>query len=245
MPIHQASGFEYRLKGPELPNIVFFNGFRMHFNSWQDVELKCNDDLNLLFFNRLGIGHSLKATEDQSGEVVTDAIYRLLMELNPKAPWLIVAHSLGGLYANLFARRHPSCIRGILFVESAHPNEIADRLRFEPPKWVTHLNNGIKRIEKVFDRYKFSEDECIRQTVAAIEDAQDFPNIPITVITGTKKLPFVPTEAHTCHLARQQELLTLSENSTSVIASSSGHFPQVTEPEIVVAALNELLTRSK
>ncbi|MFY0664572.1 MAG: alpha/beta hydrolase [Natronospirillum sp.] len=244
MSIHKKSGFEYYVKGISSPNIAFINGFRMHFSSWKEVELKCRDDMNLLFFNRSGVGDSLRALEDQTGEVVTDAIYSLLMDFNSKESWVIVAHSLGGLYANLFARRYPDCIRGMLLVESAHPDEVSDRQNFPPPKWISTLNNGIKSLEKLFDRYKFSEDECITNTVSSIKDAKGFPNIPVIVISGTRKMPFVPEDAHNCHLSRQKELLLLSSKSRSVVAKRSGHFPQITEPEIVQTALKELLIDS-
>jgi pimeloyl-ACP methyl ester carboxylesterase len=58
--------------------------------------------------------------------VVIEEIQGLLIvqKLNP--PYLFVAHSLGGVFANLYARTYPDQVLGIVFVEASHPLEIAE-----------------------------------------------------------------------------------------------------------------------
>jgi hypothetical protein len=64
------------------------------------------------------------------------------------------------------------------------------------------INNGLKIIEKLFDKFKYSEDECdecIEETAAQIKSAGKFPHIPIAVVSGTKKMSLVPEKAFEIH----------------------------------------------
>jgi pimeloyl-ACP methyl ester carboxylesterase len=156
-------------------------------------------------------------------------------------PYVFVAHSLGGLFANLYARTYPNEVAGIVFVDSPHPLEVAEQKKNSPPIVLKAINNGLKTIEKRFDKFKYSEDECVEETIAQIMSAGDFPHIPIAVVSGTKKMPFVPEKAFATHQQFQTQLLNLSSKSTHYNCLKSGLFPQITEPEKVITAIQDLL----
>ncbi len=240
MAIINKEYFEYSLIGTGSKTIVFFNGFRMKFDTWDKVFTNIPENNKIILFNRLGVGSSSKATKKQTGSVVVNEIHRFLTNLEIQPPYLLVAHSLGGIYANLYARTFPNDVSGIVFVDAPHPSEILEQRKFKPPMILQVLLNGIKKFEKLFDKYRYSEDECIEETILQIQNANPFPNIPVTVITGTKKMPFVPQEAFKTHLHYQNKLLILSEYSRQYKCNESGHFPQITEPEIVVNAIIEI-----
>jgi pimeloyl-ACP methyl ester carboxylesterase len=44
-------------------------------------------------------------------------------------------------------------------------------------------------------------------------------------------------------MAAQQRLLSLSTNSTHLVATRSGHMIQFTEPDVIVSAIERLLVR--
>ncbi|MBI3774876.1 MAG: hypothetical protein HY273_04860 [Gammaproteobacteria bacterium] len=99
----------------------------------------------------------------------------------------------------------------------------------------------MKAIDTRFDKYQHSEDDCVAETVQQIEAAGSFPPIPIAVVTGGKKIPLVPEACFAIHRQCQNELTALSPYSVQIIANNSGHFPQITEPEIVIRAIQEII----
>lgn len=237
--------FEYQYLGQGEQTIVFLNGFRMPFNSWDKVYPQVAQNNKVLLINRLGVGSSSKAQEPQDGHKVVADLQQLLSALHIAPPYVLVAHSLGGLFVNLFARVYGKAISAIVLVDAPHPLEIAEQKRNKPSLILHALNNGFKFVEKIFDRYKFSEDECVATTVNQIDAAQSFPTIPVAVVSGTQKMPFVPAAAFQLHQMYQQKLLDLSTISKHYPCENSGHFPQITEPQKVIEAISDTISAVK
>ncbi|MCG8428496.1 MAG: alpha/beta hydrolase [Chromatiales bacterium] len=237
MPKVDSSHLEYKRIGSGGANVVFLNGFRMNFESWDKVYPEVATNHNVLLFNRRGVGSSPKATVVQTGHGIVEEIRALLSRLALDPPYLFVGHSLGGIFANLYARLYPDEVLGVVFVDAPHPLEIAEQKKHKPPLIVRTLNEGVKAIEKLFDKFKYSEDECIEQSVFQIQNAASFPNVPVAVVSGTKKMPFVPETAFEVHQHYQTKLLDLSSHSKRYLCENSGHFPQITEPDKVALAI--------
>lgn len=235
---HRIS-LECQCIGDGTPPVVFFNGFRMRFNSWSAVYANLELENSVVLFNRRGVGASAKASEEQDGLTVIGEIRALLSSLNMSPPYVFVAHSLGGIYANLYARTYPDEVAGMVFVDAPHPEEVVEQRENAPPFVVNFINEGVKALEKLFDKLKYSEDENIVKTIEQIAAAGHFPDIPVAVLSGTRKMPFVPEKSFRLHQHYQDELMKLSTKSTRYICNKSGHFPQITEPERVVEAIQE------
>ena len=165
------------------------------------------------------------------------------MKLPP--PYILVAHSLGGLFANLYARSKPSDVAAVVFVDASHPDEKRRQENFKPPRFLLFITSVLKAIDTRFDTYQHSEDDCLAETVQQIAAAGRFPPLPVAVITGGKKMPLVPEASFAIHRQCQNELTALSPHSVQIIANHSGHFPQITEPEIVIRAIEEIAGKVK
>lgn len=241
MPNTQYTYLEHQCIGSGATNIVFLNGFRMEFKTWDKVYPAFTSENRVILFNRRGVGVSSKATEVQVGHTVISEMRSLFSSMAISPPFLLVGHSLGGLFANFYARVYPNEVAGVVFVDAPHPLEVADQKTNRPPLLVRGINEGLKSIEKLTDKYKYSEDECIEKTIEQIKNSDPFPNIPIAVLSGTKKMLFVPENAFEIHQQYQVKLLRLSPRSTHYICHKSGHFPQITEPEKVISAIRNTL----
>lgn len=245
MLVDELKRFEHSVIGEGSPCVVFLNGFRMNYDTWDKVALDIATEHRVLLYNRLGVGASSKAETDQVGAVVMRDMNALFSKLNIQRPFLLVAHSFGGIFANLYARHYPDNVLGIVFVDATHPEEVAAMDALKAPTIFNTLNNGIKSIEKIFYSYKYSEAECIQQTVLDIQNAGVFPSIPIAVVSGVKNLPFALKKGYAVHMHYQQKLLNLSNASKHYLCSKSSHFPQLTEPKIVASAIRETLRKDE
>ena len=226
-------------------NIVFLNGFRMHFKTWDQVYPALTSDNTVVLFNRRGVGESSKANEAQDGHTVIGEMRSLFSCLKLNPPYILVAHSLGGLFAILYACIYPTEVAGMVFVDSPHPAEVAEQKANDPPFVLSAINTSLKAIEKLFHKFKYSEDECIEETIGQIKHAGHFSDIPIAVVSGSKKMPFVPEKAFQIHQQYQDKLLRLSSKSKHYICQESGHFPQITEPTKVISAIKDTLSETK
>jgi pimeloyl-ACP methyl ester carboxylesterase len=60
---------------------------------------------------------------------VADILHQLLIKANVQGPYVLVGHSLGGVYIRAYAKQYPSEVFGMVFVDSSHESQ---NLRFPP-----------------------------------------------------------------------------------------------------------------
>lgn len=229
---------EYSLRGDGEPSFVCLSGDGMPLESWHKVCGRIESLGTIFRYNRLGIGHSSKPAEAQSGEVVVSTLRRVLTELGLEPPYVLLGHSSGGLFANLFARRYPGEVAGIVLIDSSHPDQ---EERFRP-----HASLVQRCLLRLAKRNLNSELAAFGGTAREIQQAGAFPQIPLVVVTGTKNKGLLHNKSmFAAHQANQTELVSLSRFGKHVMAEQSGHFPQLTEPELVANAVRSLLGRSQ
>ncbi len=97
-------------------------------------------------------------------------------------------------------------------------------------------------LDAVLGKDKFGETEHVTRTVDLINQAGPFPDIPLIAVTGGKPAMAWATPALAARGEHQRQLAALSPRGKQIIASRSGHFPQFTEPEVVVQAVREAMS---
>jgi pimeloyl-ACP methyl ester carboxylesterase len=73
-----------------------------------------------VLYDRAGTGWSDDADLPRSADEVTDELRALLGSIGVPAPYLLVGHSLGGVYAQRYAQRFPAEVAALLLLEPAH-----------------------------------------------------------------------------------------------------------------------------
>lgn len=228
--------------GSGSPAIVFLSGAGMDIDSWFKVLPEAATLGTVVAYDRLGVGRSDRPAVAQSGDVIVETLRRLLANVAPP-PYVLVAHSLGGLPAEIFARRHPDEVGGLVLVEAASPAEAAN------PPTPGSIARAVESIRGVLDRLRgraqgLDEMDNVAETLRQIGAAPAFPDVPLVVVTGGKRMPMVPEAAFQAHLRAQADRAALSPQGRQVVAARSGHFPQLQEPEIVVAAIRDVVERA-
>jgi pimeloyl-ACP methyl ester carboxylesterase len=71
-------------------------------------------------YDRMGMGFSDPGPSSISVGVLTDDLEHLLDRAGLRPPFVVVASSMGGLTAELFARRHPDRVAGMVFLDAAY-----------------------------------------------------------------------------------------------------------------------------
>jgi pimeloyl-ACP methyl ester carboxylesterase len=230
------------VSGEGAPTMLLFNGAGVPLDGWRAMYPDIEALGTVFAWNRFGLQGSDAPAPLQSGALVIASLRQLLKYAGLKPPFVVVAHSLGGLYANLYARLHPRDVAGVLFLEAAHP---ADQPLLE--KHRKHVVRGLEKVtglpQPMFEPNLQAELDAAEETVREIEAAGAFPAVPLRVVsggitpTGALLLPGVVATRR----ANQQALASMSPLGEQVIAQKSGHFPQLAEPELVLDVLWELI----
>lgn len=73
-----------------------------------------------VLYDRAGTGWSDDAALPRSADEVVDELRALLRTLAVPAPFVLVGHSLGGVYVRRFAQRFPGEVAGLVLLDPAH-----------------------------------------------------------------------------------------------------------------------------
>jgi pimeloyl-ACP methyl ester carboxylesterase len=73
-----------------------------------------------VLYDRAGTGWSDHAQLPRNSAEVTEELRELLRIVGVPSPYILVGHSLGGLYARHYAHRFPDEVAGLLLLDPAH-----------------------------------------------------------------------------------------------------------------------------
>jgi pimeloyl-ACP methyl ester carboxylesterase len=229
---------QYNISGNGKPNIVLINGGSGPIEGWMKIIQKISESSSVFSYNRFGVTGSDKPKEPQDGLTIVRTLREALTIAEFEPPFILVGHSLGGLYANLYARLYPNEAAGIVFLESSHPRDLS--LNEYQGRTVKAINKVFTMFDSLSSHKQFNEVNFVKETVKQIYQ-DDFPKIPVYVITGGQENRMMPEEVRKKRLENQLELLSLSRNSKHIVAENSGHFPQLSEPMVVIDTIRDCI----
>jgi pimeloyl-ACP methyl ester carboxylesterase len=104
--------------------IVFENGLRGTLDSWSKVIEPLSASASIYAYNRPGYGNSQETDTPRDGNTIVEELRQALSQKGLRPPYILVGHSLGGLYMQLFARRYPGEVSGLVLVDALYPRTI-------------------------------------------------------------------------------------------------------------------------
>jgi pimeloyl-ACP methyl ester carboxylesterase len=227
------------LAGCGAPTVVLVNGSGGPLACWMRVFDGIAAHTTTLAYNRPGIGRSARPDRNQTAGEMVVSLRRLLATLQLPPPYVLVGHSFGGLVAQLFARLHPAQTAGVVLLEATAPQDLTALKAHE-----NALQKGLAWLmRRLVPPQRWHETEHTGRSAAELAAAPPFPAVPLRVVTGTKPAMAWATkpELLQARAAHQRALAALSPLGRQVLAGRSGHFPQFSEPELVVATVLALL----
>jgi pimeloyl-ACP methyl ester carboxylesterase len=222
------------------PAVLLVSGHAVDQTTWEEVRGRVGSATRVCSYDRLGIGPSDPLPERQTFATFASDLDGVLDVLELHGPVVVVGHSMGGPIAMTWATSHPGRVAGVVLVDAASPQYTREFLRQlpEPP--------GTTREDLVAGDAEHVDHVAAWPTLEALPRLGDIPLVVLTHGHGGASL--FPPEAdwgrlEAAWLAGQRHWLASSDNAALVTAERSGHFIQVDEPELVVAAvLSELDT---
>jgi pimeloyl-ACP methyl ester carboxylesterase len=106
--------------GSGSPAVVFLPGGGTVGLDYWNVQQQAAQLTTSVLYDRAGTGWSDPVELPRTAAQVTDELRQLLPTAGVPAPYLLVGHSLGGLYARHYAQRFPDQVAGLVLLDPAH-----------------------------------------------------------------------------------------------------------------------------
>lgn len=99
--------------------VVLIGGLAGNWFEWDALASDLSRDRTVVRFDRPGFGYSAPSAEAPTSRGEADRIAAVLDALDVRGTVVIVGHSLGGFYAETFARRYPHRIAGLVLLDAS------------------------------------------------------------------------------------------------------------------------------
>lgn len=227
----------YAMDGQGPTTVVFENGLGDTFGIWASVFPAIAQHTQAFAYNRAGYGASTASTDPRDTAHIVEELRATLQAAGVLPPYILVGHSIGGMYAEGFARLHRSEVSAWVSVEG-RPADLSQACAAQmvsdcdPPDSETSGYSGAKGAE-----YQARD--------AASQQVRDAPplrgDLPVRVLMGTSPDRPEPLDGLTIY----QQLLKRNASETSngklIEAPLSGHYVQTTQPNLVIEAIESVL----
>lgn len=225
--------------GEGTPVVVFESGLGNTKEVWESVFTPVAGFTQAVAYDRAGYGGSRASSLERDGVTVVSELRALLRELDLAPPYLLVGHSLGGHFVELYARTHPEEVAGVVLVD-ARSVDFSQRC----------LAEGVERCtlpwlsRMLLPPGARAELAVAAQTEEQIRAAGPFPAVPLRVLTATQRPANMPN-LRRVWAATQAELSGLSPLGEQEICDTCGHFIQRDAPERVIEAIRSIVASTR
>jgi pimeloyl-ACP methyl ester carboxylesterase len=229
---------EFALTRHDTPPVVFENGLGGRMEWWEKVLPEISNDTTTFAYNRPGYGNSDPPATPRDGLHIVDELRALLRDKGMKPPYILVGHSLGGLYMQLYARRYPEEVSVLILIDSTHPQQLDGEGALEKQSFLTRGLLGILVTGTAKD-----ELDLLPQTGKQMLDLPTLSGKPIFILSASKPLDEKSMVADDAN-AKRKDIARLYPGSKQIWVDS-GHGIPLEKPEMVVAAIREALLLSR
>lgn len=116
-------------RGSGAPTVVFESGLDIFGSlAWSAVHDSVAHTTRACAYSRAGVMWSERAPGRRAATEVADDLHATLVAAGERAPYVMVAHSLGGPFVMTYTRKHGGDVAGLVFVDASHPDQVS-RLR--------------------------------------------------------------------------------------------------------------------
>lgn len=108
--------------GNGAPTVILDAAFPAQVSNWVWVQPQIAKTTRVCAYDRAGHGWSDLGSEPRDAKQQARELKTLLEKANEKGPFVLVGHSLGGLYVREFAEMFPEQVAGMALIEGTHPD---------------------------------------------------------------------------------------------------------------------------
>jgi pimeloyl-ACP methyl ester carboxylesterase len=109
--------------GEGSPAVIFETGGNDPGYDWNLLQTSVATFTRACWYDRAGVGWSDPPQSPRTSASVVGDLHQLLSRAGVPPPYVLVGASIGAEYARIYTDRYPHDVAGLVFVDSAHPDE--------------------------------------------------------------------------------------------------------------------------
>ena len=114
------------------PAVIFESGLGDSTRAWALVQPRVATLTRACSYDRAGFGFSDPSPKPSTGANAVADLRRLLSALQVKPPYVLVGHSLGGMYVKLYAETHLAEVAGLVLVDATEEDVYTRNEQVDP-----------------------------------------------------------------------------------------------------------------
>lgn len=226
---------EFATAGSSGPTVVFEAGLGTGWTTWALVAEKVAAHARVFAYSRPGYGASEAVETPRDPSHVVEELRALLSVSGRAPPYVLVGHSVGGGYMELFAKAHPSEVMGLVLVDPRH-RDFTAACEAQGLGALAGAADVLSKMTKV----ERAEYEGYAAASAQLRAAGAFGQYPVRVLIAMGRSPQDEARA-----ALWKSMLTsLAAEATdgqALIFEGAGHGLQFERPDDVARAILALI----
>jgi pimeloyl-ACP methyl ester carboxylesterase len=226
----------YRVQGSGKPVLVLLSGLGDGMASFSGVAPELAQQATVITYDRAGYGGSAASTSPTDAVSAERELLAVLRQSGVPGPYILVGHSLGGLYAEYFAAKHPDLVAGLVLEESrpAGFGRVCEAAKINvactpTPEMVRGTAAGQQ-----------AEVAGLTATVAQVESAGLFTGKPVLVISRPAKPDGKPFDR--LWTQAQADLAARYPGAAHLNAPAGGHYVHRDQRDWFVTSLRKYVT---
>ena len=233
--------------GEGAPIVVLDSGLGMDGSVWDDVQPEVGRFTRVCAYDRAGRGYSSPAPKPHSNRQMARELGVLLERAGQRGPYVLVAHSMAGMNARLFASEHPDRVAGMVLVDAVGDGQPSRQWALMPEAAMAELRDMLDKLPEGLDL-----DTYVAGFADMRSSSRSIGDIPLVVLTHGKEDPqpwaSSPEQATKIRVVWQEmqtDLAKLSTNAVHITAPNSGHNMHWEAPRLVVGAIHQVVNAAR
>ncbi len=216
--------------------VVLQSGLQDDHSSWNTVQPLVARFATVISHDRPGRGNHRATSTPRDPCSIAKEQHDLLQRAGLQPPYVLVGHSLGGLYQYAFARLYPEEVAGMVLIDPTHPAHWATMQR-EHPGSAALMRTIRLTAFRATDRAEFDQQsDCID----SLPGPRSKP-IPTRLLVSGQRRP--EEQGMVAMIERLRiDWLHLLGIPTLEVVKDAGHYVHHDRPEAVVKAVREVVS---
>jgi pimeloyl-ACP methyl ester carboxylesterase len=240
-----AGGYRVRMliQGHGTPAVVFVSGgFGASLEAWSEVQPRVSQFTRSVTYDRGGTWKSEPAPLPRDSAHIAAELHAVLRNAGIETPCVLVGQSLGGMHVRVFAHLYPGDVAGIVLVDPT-PEDLDARIQVqEPVMWHRmELQRESDKEASGWSQGNRSEYEALASNYQRARQAWPLPAVPLTLLTAMRADSAAEVRVDAIKLELHRAFLQRVPGARHVVTYKSGHNIHREEPDLVVAAIREIV----
>jgi pimeloyl-ACP methyl ester carboxylesterase len=217
--------------------VVFESGLGEDWTHWDEVASQVAQHARIFAYSRAGTGASGPVTTSRDPKTIVEELRALLASQGYAPPYLIVGHSMGGTYMELFAKAHPEEVIGAVLVDPRHRDFLDACTGAGLPPDTCGIPESMLETQSAAT---IAEYHAFTAASDEMRTAGPFGSYPVRVLTATNH----PWSAAQESLWESMlgSLAAEANDGQQIIVQGAGHHIQLDRPDVVVNTILAVLS---